>query len=128
MNKEKEPNFHWVEVKNIEEMRDYYISKLPAIRIAAKECGYAIGLHGSLNRDFDLIAVPWVEEYSTVEILAQKIHQAACGLKQEKYIWEKKPCHRIATSFPICFNMFYIDGVKGLGHIDLSVIGFEGEK
>lgn len=27
----------------------------------AKACGYAVGLHGSMKRDCDLIAVPWVE-------------------------------------------------------------------
>ena len=25
----------------------------------AREVGYAVGVHGSLKRDFDLIAVPW---------------------------------------------------------------------
>jgi len=27
-----------------------------------RKTGYAIGVHGSLKRDFDLIAVPWVDE------------------------------------------------------------------
>ena len=26
----------------------------------AREMGYALALHGSMNRDMDLIAVPWV--------------------------------------------------------------------
>lgn len=32
------------------------------LRLAAKACGYALAVHGSLKRDIDLIAVPWVEE------------------------------------------------------------------
>lgn len=34
---------------------------LPPIRRAAKDAGYAVAVHGSLNRDIDLIAIPWVE-------------------------------------------------------------------
>lgn len=36
-----------------------YASFLPDIIDIAKECGYAIGLHGSMAHDLDLIAVPW---------------------------------------------------------------------
>lgn len=35
---------------------------LPRIRAAAKDLGYAIAIHGSLKRDLDLLAVPWIEE------------------------------------------------------------------
>ncbi|KPH60320.1 hypothetical protein ADT71_20600 [Novosphingobium sp. ST904] len=31
------------------------------MRRAAKEAGYALTVHGSLNRDIDLVAVPWTE-------------------------------------------------------------------
>lgn len=34
---------------------------LPPIRRAAKDAGYAVTVHGSLNRDIDLVAIPWVE-------------------------------------------------------------------
>lgn len=32
------------------------------IRALAKEIGYAIGVHGTLERDLDVIAAPWTEE------------------------------------------------------------------
>lgn len=32
------------------------------IRAIAKEHGYAVGVHGSLARDIDLILVPWIEK------------------------------------------------------------------
>lgn len=35
---------------------------LPALREVAQAHGYALGLHGSVARDVDLIAVPWVDE------------------------------------------------------------------
>ncbi len=28
----------------------------------AREVGYAVGVHGSLKRDFDLIAAPWTDQ------------------------------------------------------------------
>lgn len=31
------------------------------MRRVAKDCGYAVTVHGSLSRDIDLVAVPWVE-------------------------------------------------------------------
>jgi hypothetical protein len=34
---------------------------LPPMRRAAKDAGYAITVHGSLNRDIDLVAIPWRE-------------------------------------------------------------------
>ena len=34
---------------------------LEPMRLTAKEAGYAITVHGSLNRDIDLVCVPWVE-------------------------------------------------------------------
>lgn len=34
---------------------------LPPMRRAAKDAGYAITVHGSLNRDIDFVAIPWRE-------------------------------------------------------------------
>lgn len=34
---------------------------LPPMRRVAKDIGYAITVHGSLNRDIDLVAIPWRE-------------------------------------------------------------------
>lgn len=31
------------------------------IRQIARDCGWAIGVHGSLKRDIDLIGVPWIQ-------------------------------------------------------------------
>jgi hypothetical protein len=35
------------------------------VREVAKACGWAIGVHGSLVRDIDLIGVPWLEDAKT---------------------------------------------------------------
>lgn len=114
--------FRWVTVKSEKEMTDFFLSLLPDLRTAARRCGYALGVHGSLKRDLDLIAVPWVEEYSTKDILAKELQMAACGLSREKHVWEEKPHGRWATCFPICFPEFFPDNRSSLGHVDLSVL------
>lgn len=40
------------------EVQDRFIEK---VREVARECGYAVAVHGSRERDLDLIVVPWVE-------------------------------------------------------------------
>ncbi len=121
-NTETNQQFEWVHVHSIQEMHDFYLSRLDAIRAAAKNCGYAIGVHGSLRRDLDLIAAPWIETHADPDTLARAIHKAACGLTQVSYQWSNKPCGRIAVSFPICWtadSMGY--DTPNLGCIDLSV-------
>lgn len=118
--------FRWIEVESIDEMHEFYISRLPAIREAAKRCGYAIGLHGSLRRDMDLIAVPWVDEHTDADTLARAIHRAACGLESASYQWGPKPAGRIAASFPICWTADSMGhDTPNLGNIDLSVVVHE---
>lgn len=120
----------WFICETIDEMEAFYKSRLPAIREAAKNCGYAIGVHGSMRRDLDLIAVPWVQDYSPANILAEAIQVAACGINQHGYSWEEKPNGRIATSFPICWSPPTESGtpIINSGHIDLSIMGYPDGK
>lgn len=116
----------WFKARTIDEMQVFFLSRLHAIRDAAKEHGYAIGLHGSVRRDFDLMAIPWTESASDKDTLAHAIAVAACGITREgPYVWEKKPRGRSAVSLCICLtdhaNPDFKDMI-GAGHIDLSVI------
>ncbi|WP_437187793.1 hypothetical protein SH668x_001204 [Planctomicrobium sp. SH668] len=38
-----------------------YASLYPDLAIICRNHGFALAVHGSLQRDFDLIAVPWVD-------------------------------------------------------------------
>ena len=116
----------WFKAQTIDEMQVFFLSRLPAIRDAARAHGYAIGLHGSARRDFDLMAMPWIESASNKDELAHAIAVAACGITREgPYVWEKKPNGRSAVSICICWtdhaNPDFRDMI-GVGHIDLSVI------
>lgn len=109
----------WYKAKNTDDMQRFFRSRLPAIREAARAHGYAIGVHGSEQRDFDLIAMPWREGVSDPNTLACAVAFAACGITREgSYDWTVKPLGRIAVSIPVCWTD---DSRPNAGHIDLSV-------
>lgn len=98
----------------------YYLQILPDIREAAKRHGYAVGLHGSMTRDLDLIAVPWTEHASPPDVLAVAIKGAVNGnWDDERYHdhWHQmgkpgnKPHGRLCWSIKL----------GGGAYIDLSV-------
>jgi hypothetical protein len=48
-----------------------YAYALPKLITAARAVGYALAVHGSMVRDLDLVAVPWVADArSPVELIA----------------------------------------------------------
>jgi len=59
---------------------DVYAQRLPAMRNAARTHGYALALHGSGERDCDLIAVPWISEASKMSTLIEALRVAADGV------------------------------------------------
>lgn len=94
---------------------DWEDTELPDFRkiwAVAHSVGYAIGLHGSMKRDCDLIAVPWVEGAECADRLADDL----CRALNAKRVgdWEQKPLGRLAISIQI-------DGY--FKNIDLSVMG-----
>lgn len=123
MTPEEEAVFSWVHVHNKDELEAFYRSILPKLREAARACGYALGVHGSMRRDLDLIAAPWVADHADKEALARALHRAACGyVQKEGYRWgvhDPKPCGRIGTVFPVCWTEW---NETSAGHIDLAVM------
>lgn len=89
----------------------FYAVLYPSFRKAAMDCGYALALHGSMANDMDILAVPWVQNASSVETLVKAISNCI-----GETIWkdchlllpEEKPHNRIAYSLSIYSN-FYID-------------------
>ena len=111
----------WHKVYTQDDLEKFYQSVLPKIRAAARKCGYAIGVHGSMRRDLDLIAAPWVAEHADKDTLVRAIHMAACGMTQTSYNWrsDQKPCGRVGTVFPICWSEY--DAISS-GNVDLAVM------
>ena len=91
-----------------------YAWMIPALRRVAREHGYALGLHGSMARDLDLIAVPWVDNASSAEVLVEAVMKAVDGrFAPEDLGFERNPAPRPhgRKSWSIYFAglMFYID-------------------
>ena len=51
----------------------FWIFKFPEYRRIAAECGWAIAIHGSAVHDLDLMAMPWVENHTSADELAQRL-------------------------------------------------------
>lgn len=56
-----------------------YAQILPKIRAAAKDLGYAIAIHGTMARDFDLVAIPWTEQAADPAALVKMIAETVGG-------------------------------------------------
>lgn len=89
---------------------------LPSIVRVAKEHGYALAVHGSLARDYDLIAVPWVDEAARPEVLVDAIRVASGGHFAEHDYPATKPHGRRAWAVHL----------GGGQYLDLSVMGPAG--
>lgn len=89
-----------------------YASCLATLREAARELGYALALHGSMQRDLDLIAVPWVEEAAEPEALVAAIAKITGGFEIPGENPGLKPHGRIGYSLHL----------GGGPYIDLSIM------
>jgi DNA-directed RNA polymerase subunit RPC12/RpoP len=79
------------------------------IRKVARDHGYAVAIHGSRERDLDLIAVPWTEEASS----AQKLLDALS--ERENCIYgppNERPHGRVG---------YVLHGFGGCKYVDLSI-------
>lgn len=52
-----------------------YCKVIAPLRDRARELGYAIGVHGTIKRDIDLIAVPWTSEAVEADVLAEALRE-----------------------------------------------------
>lgn len=89
----------------------YSIAYTKLDRIAWRH-GYALALHGSMSRDLDLIAVPWMDDASSPSELIKAfrnfvVSKTGVNLKIEKPV--KKPHRRLAYSIPIGYDGHYLD-------------------
>lgn len=63
---------------HIRRSREIVAILLPALREVARRHGYALAVHGSLERDIDLVAAPWRDGATDAGELARAIY-AACA-------------------------------------------------
>jgi hypothetical protein len=75
-----------------------------------REHGYALAVHGSVGTDFDLIAVPWVDEAGTPRaIIDQLMKQFAFDQKPHDRDFSPKPHGRCAYKLHMSFGDCSLD-------------------
>lgn len=62
-----------------------YISLYPLLSEIAREMGYALAVHGTVSRDFDLVAVPWTDKAVPMRKLVTAIANACGGVVRKRY-------------------------------------------
>lgn len=111
--------------------RPLYEKLIGPLRDKARELGYAIGVHGTLKRDIDLIACPWVAEAVDARTLAEALLEVAAlhnggtafllPKEDDGYFWAGcpggKPHGRLCWTFHL----------GGGPYIDLSVMPRTGD-
>lgn len=102
-----------------------YAQILPRIRTAAKGLGYAIAIHGTMSRDLDLLAVPWVQDAKEPIELVNAVADAVSGYiigdrTDERGYVSQHPTEQAhgRLSWNICWG--------GKPFIDLSVMPLAG--
>lgn len=54
----------------------FYAAVYPTLRDIARIHGYALAIHGTMTRDFDLVAIPWTDEASEPLALVLALKEA----------------------------------------------------
>lgn len=54
-----------------------YLNIFPEMRDKARELGYALMIHGSMGKDLDLFAAPWVEDAAEESVLVAALCEVA---------------------------------------------------
>jgi hypothetical protein len=94
---------------------------LPALRTTARELGWAIALHGSMQRDMDLVAVPWVDEAAAPEVLVERLRNLLGGHIPNHAIEEWDRANRNPVDKPHGRKAWSIQ-LGGGAYIDLSIM------
>jgi hypothetical protein len=100
-----------------------YAQLLPKIKESAKGLGYALAIHGSMNRDLDILAAPWIEDAAPPEALVAAIAEAVDGfvIGAKDGQFERGKLDPVPHKFPhgrMCWNICW----GGRPFIDLSIM------
>lgn len=84
-----------------------YCAHYPELAEIARKHGYAMAVHGSMSRDFDLICIPWVYAPSNPQAVIDEIVITYATTASANP--ERKPHGRIAYSVCFGFGEFFAD-------------------
>ena len=91
----------------------FYACMWEDFRKAALDCGWALGLHGSLASDMDIMAMKWVDGAKSVEEMIKSLEDCLENMEQDTIhfktkISTDKPHNRIVYTIHI-YADFYLD-------------------
>lgn len=85
-----------------------YAAMYPELAEITRLHGYALAIHGSLQRDFDLIAIPWVLYPDTPEnvisAITKKFDIKVIG--EPKQMLHNRICYSVSVGWGECFLDF----------------------
>jgi hypothetical protein len=102
-----------------------YATIYPWMAEAARACGYALAIHGTLGRDIDLVAIPWVEDATdareVVRAMAEEVARRFGGDLVIGYqpSGAPRPHGREGFSFPLVLDR---ESANDGGYVDVSVM------
>lgn len=91
----------------------FYATIWPDLRDAALDCGWALGLHGSLASDMDLMAMPWTESAKPVDDMIESI---------TKCFTDNPFCKPTVTTNKPNDRVVYTISIWADFHLDINII------
>lgn len=119
----------WKNIKTEAGLKKEYLKLYDQLVPIARQCGYALAIHGSKTRDLDLVAVPWTKKPLQPETLILLIENKVNDLKHTREYWKRE--ENIAyryhgrKAYSILISWLgkpFIERGKGLAYIDISFI------
>lgn len=82
-----------------------YCAMYPELAKLVRKFGYALAIHGSLQRDFDLICVPWVEDPLPTRLVVDEITKefAFTEVGEPEFRHHGRIVHTLSYGFGECF-------------------------
>ena len=90
----------------------FYACIIGDIKEAAYKCGWAIGIHGSLQNDMDLMAMAWTENATTPDVLIKAISGCFSDNEMKIEVYYEKPNNRVVY----CLN------ISGDWYLDINIV------
>ena len=101
-----------------------YVAIYPMLQQIAKDLGYALCVHGSVHRDLDIVAIPWVEEAADPLDLIKAMKAATAAVthndEHDDLIPDCKPSKR--PHGRVSYSLHFTNrGMYG-GYLDISIM------
>src|SRR5687768_18406591 len=109
-----------------------YAYYFEALKTIALKYGYNLVLHGSLNRDLDLIAIPWVENLGDVDLMIKEFAKELGGEIMNQSEASKRCFPHGRLSYVINLNRECYTDIEGNWvdpqyYVDISIISLNNK-